>query len=175
MSCPLTAGYSIGCRDSQGGIDYVIALQLENIEDITVVAGEVTAITVVVGEQGYKIEQEQGTGMFDDNPIGNRENGTYRSEQSLSLVLNDRKTETRNLVNLLAKNRLVFLVFENTGRISLAGLERGLMLADGAGGTGTAHEDRNGYTLPFSGTEREQAPTVGLNDAAILALLSPAE
>ena len=172
MSCPITAGYTIGCRDSQGGIDYVIALQLENIDDVTVVDGEVTAITVATGEQGWKIEQEQGTGMFDDNPIGNRENGTYRSEQSLSLVLNDRKTETRNLVNLLAKNRLVFVVVENTGRISFAGMERGLMLSDGAGGTGTAHEDRNGYTLPFSGTEREQAPTV--LSSLIPALLEPA-
>jgi hypothetical protein len=172
MSCPLTAGYTIGCRDSQGGIQYVIALELQNIESVAVTNGNVTAITMEAGKQGWKIEQEQGTGNFLDNPIGNRENGTYRSEQSVTLVLNDRKTETRNLVNLLAKNALVFVVVENTKRISLAGLERGLMLADGAGGTGTTHEERNGYTLPFTGVEREQAPTV--NENILAALLEPA-
>lgn len=172
MSCELTEGYALGCRDSQGGIEYAIAIQLEHVEDVTVVDGEVTAITVASGEQGWKIEQEQGTGTFEDNPIGNRENGTYRAEQSLTLVMNDRKRETRNLVNLLAKNRLVFVVKENTGRISLAGMERGLMLADGAGGTGTAHEDRNGFELPFVGVERELAPTV--DEDIIAALLTPA-
>lgn len=172
MSCPLTEGYTLGCRDSQGGVDYVVAIQKEHITGITVAAGEVTAITIEAGEQGWKIEQEQATGMFDDNPIGNRENGTYRAEQSLTLVLNDRKRETRNLVNLLSKNRLVFVVVENTGRISLAGLERGLMLADGAGGTGTAHEDRNGFTLPFTGVERELSPTV--DPDIIAAILVPA-
>lgn len=173
MSCPLTAGYAIGCRDSQGGVaEYVVAIELQNIENIAVTAGNVTGITLATGEQGWKIEQEQGTATFEDNPIGNRENGTYRAEQSLTLVMNDRKTETRNLVNLLAKNRLVFIVKENTGRFSLAGFERGLMLSDGEGGTGTAHEDRNGFTLPFVGTERELAPTV---DPAIVAgLLVPA-
>jgi hypothetical protein len=32
MSCDLTAGYSLGCRDSQGGIFYVIAIQTEHLE-----------------------------------------------------------------------------------------------------------------------------------------------
>jgi hypothetical protein len=173
MSCPLTAGYTLGCRDSQGGVDYVIAIEKANIVDITVDDGEVTAIQLEEGSQGWKIEQEQATAMFEDNPIGDRANGTYRAEQNVTLVLNDRRKETRNLINLLAKNRLVFVVKENTGRYSLAGLERGLMLADGTGGTGTAHADRNGASLPFTGVEREVAPTV--DPEIVAALLEPAE
>ena len=172
MSCPLPAGYTLGCRDSQGGVEEVIAIEIANIESVTTTAGEVTAITMATGTQGWKLEQEQATAMFEDNPIGDRANGTYRAEQNLTLVFNDRAKETRNLVNLLAKNRLCFVVKENTGRYSFAGLERGLMLADGTAGTGTAHADRNGFTLPFTGVERELSPTV--DSSIVAALLTPA-
>jgi hypothetical protein len=162
MSCDLTAGYSLGCRDSQGGIFYVIAIQKEDIavNGITKSLGEVSAITLTSGSRGWKIEQEEETGMFEENPIGSRENGTFRVEENLSLVLNDAKKETRNLVNLLSKNRLVFVIAKNDGTFVLAGEERGMMLADGAGGSGTAKADRSGFTLPFTGVEKSVAPTI---------------
>lgn len=166
MSCDLTAGYSLGCRDSQGGIFYTIAIQKEDIASIAKTAGEVTAITLTSGSRGWKIEQEEETGMFEENPIGSRENGTFRVEQSLSLVLNDAKKETRNLVNLLSKNRLVFVVAKNDGTFVLAGEERGMMLADGAGSSGTSKEDRSGFTLPFTGVEKTVPPVI---DADIIA------
>ena len=172
MSCDLTAGYSLGCRDSQGGVHYVIALQLEHVETITKTSGEVTSITVANGERGWKFEQEEEVAMFEENPIGNRENGTYRVEENLSIVLNDGSKETRNFINLLAKNRIVFVVAKNDGTFVLAGETRGLMMADGSGGSGTSKEDRSGFTLPFTGTEKELAPTV---DPDIIAgLLVPA-
>jgi hypothetical protein len=74
--------------------------------------------------------------------------------------LNDAKKETRNLVNLLSKNRLVFVIAKNDGTFVLAGEERGMMLADGAGGSGTAKADRSGFTLPFTGVEKSVAPTI---------------
>lgn len=154
----LTDGFTLDCRRI-GGIHYVIAFQKEHIESITVVDGEVTGITVANGERGWKIELEEEVSAFNFNPIGNRENGTYRVEEELNIVLNDSKRETRNLVNVLAQHRLIYIIVENDEKASVAGLERGLMLGDGTGGTGTAKEDRNGFeTLPFTGTERALPP-----------------
>jgi hypothetical protein len=111
--------------------------------------------------------------MIAENPIGSRENGTFRVEQEAMIVLNDAKKETRTLINLLAKNRLAVIAALNNGDFVLLGKERGLMLGDGAGGSGTSKEDRNGFeSLPFSGTERELAPVV--DPDIIAALLVPA-
>lgn len=156
----ITDGYTLDCR-RMGGIQYVVAFQKEHIESITVADGEVTAITVANGERGWKIELEEEVSAFNFNPIGNRENGTYRVEEELNIVLNDSNRETRNLVNVLAQHRLIFIVVENDEKASVAGLERGLMLGDGTGGTGTSKEDRNGFeTLPFTGTERALPPVL---------------
>lgn len=156
----ISEGYSLKCR-RLGGAFYAILFQLEHIEDVTIVDGEVTGITVANGERGWKIEFEEETSMFEFNPIGSRENGTYRVEENLTIVLNDSERETRNLVNVLANNRIFAIVVENDGKASVAGLERGLMLADGTGGTGTTKEDRNGFeTLPFTGTERFLPPVL---------------
>lgn len=175
MSCSdLTSGYTLGCREGMGGVHYVIAIQKDHIESngITKVDGEVTGITLKTGQRGWKIEQEEELAMFERNPVGNRANGTYRVPETLSLVMNDSSKETRNFINLIAKQRLVFVVAENNGTFSLAGEERGLMLGEGSGSTGTAKEDRNGFeTIPFTGTERELPPTV--DSGIIESLLVP--
>jgi hypothetical protein len=159
----ISDGYELKCRRI-GGVHYAIFFQLEHIEDVTIVDGEVTAIDVKSGERGWKIAFEEETSTFEFPPLGSRENGTYRVEQNLTVVLNDSERETRNLVNVLAQHRLFVLVVENDGKASVAGLERGLMLADGAGGTGTSKEDRNGFeSLPFTGTERGLPPVLSEN------------
>lgn len=162
MSCAdLTVGYTLGCREGMGGVHYVIAIQKEHIESYTETDGEITDITISNGNRGWKIEQEEELAMFERNPIGSRDNGTYSCPQTVSLVMNDSTKEVRNFINLLSKHRLVFIVAENNGTFSLAGKERGLMLGEGTGSTGTAKEDRNGFeTLPFTGTEAELPPTV---------------
>lgn len=162
----ISDGYELKCRRI-GGAHYAIFFQLEHIEEVTVSNGEVTAIDVKSGERGWKVAFEEETSMFEFNPIGSRENGTYRVEENLTVVLNDSERETRNLINVLAQHRLFVLVVENDGKASVAGLERGLMLADGTGGTGTSKEDRNGFeSLPFTGVERGLPP---LLDSTLLA------
>lgn len=171
--CDITSGYTLGCRDSMGGVHYFIFIQKEHVESVTESDGEATAIALESGERGWKIEQEEETSTANENPIGNRENGTYRVEQEAIVVLNDSQKETRNLVNLLAKNRLVVIAAKNDGTFVLLGKERGLMLGDGTGGSGTAKEDRSGFeSLPFTGTERELAPVV--DPTIIDGLLVPA-
>ena len=49
---------------------------------------------------------------------------------------------------------------ENTGKAWLYGRENGLMLNGGTASSGTAWADRNGYTLPFTGAEKQLAPEV---------------
>jgi hypothetical protein len=52
------------------------------------------------------------------------------------------------------------VVEDQNGRYWLAGRYNGLDLLTGSSSTGTAQTDRNGYTLTFSGGEKELAPEV---------------
>ena len=58
---------------------------------------------------------------------------------------------------LLAKNRLAVIVVDNNADKWFLGLEYGLDVTGGGSGSGTAFGDRSGYTLTFTGNEKELA------------------
>jgi hypothetical protein len=68
------------------------------------------------------------------------------------------QVNTRNEILLLAKNNLVALVKDNNDKIWVLGFANGLDITGGGSATGTAFGDRNGYTLTFTGNEKELAP-----------------
>jgi hypothetical protein len=70
------------------------------------------------------------------------------------------QANTRNEILLLAKNNLMAVVEDANGKYWLLGKSNGLDLTGGNSGSGTAQGDRNGYTLTFSGGEKELAPEV---------------
>jgi hypothetical protein len=75
----------------------------------------------------------------------------------------------RNEILLLGKNNMMAVVEDQNGRYWLAGRYNGLDLLSGSAGTGLAQTDRNGYTLTFSGGEKELAPAV---QASVIATLT---
>jgi hypothetical protein len=66
-------------------------------------------------------------------------------------------TNTRNEILLLAKNNLVAIVKDNNDKMWILGFANGLDITGGGSATGTAFGDRNGYTLTFTGNEKELA------------------
>ena len=56
---------------------------------------------------------------------------------------------------LLAKNRLAVIVTDQQNENWFLGITNGLDLTGGGSATGTAFGDRSGYTLTFTGNERE--------------------
>lgn len=158
--CALTSGYVLDCRDGIGGIKEVYLIETNNISAITEVSGVVTAITKDVGKRFYKYSLIRETSNFDETITGNEQNGTIFYAQSLQIIINKKQTAVRNEVLLLARNNITAVVVDNNGTAWLAGRELGLVLNGGTASSGTAWADRNGYTLPFTGNERELAPEV---------------
>ena len=70
------------------------------------------------------------------------------------------QVNTRNEILLLAKNRLAVIAVDNQGDKWFLGVSYGLDLTGGGSATGTAFGDRSGYTLTFTGNEKELAPKV---------------
>jgi hypothetical protein len=127
---------------------------------VTVASGLVSAITKSAGKVFYKYQLVRNTASFTENIAGSIENGTVVYNQELTVVINKMNVSMRNEILLLAQNNLMAVVEDQNGRYWLAGRYNGLDLLTGSSSTGTAQTDRNGYTLTFSGGEKELAPEV---------------
>lgn len=170
MPCALTQNYVLDCKDSQGGLEAVWFIPYNDVTAVTEASGVVTGITKAAGKQFYKYQLVKNTASFTENIQGNIENGTVNYDQQLVIVINKLQVNMRNEILLLAKNNLMAVVKDKNGRYWLAGRYSGLDLLSGSGSTGTAATDRSGYSLTFSGSERELAPEV---QASVISTLQP--
>lgn len=167
--CALTQDYSFGCDTGAGGVGKECYLvELENVASLTESSGTITAVTKVSGKIFRKYQLVQETALFEETITGNIQNGTLFYAQKGTIVLNKQQVAVRNEILLLAKARLVVIAQDNNDTWRLYGRLQGLKMNEGSATTGTALGDRNGYTLTFSGNERELAPFV---DSSVIATL----
>jgi len=160
MSCALTQGYTFDCKDNIGGLKSVWFIGWNDVSSVTESSGTITAITKASGKVFYKYQLVRNTSSFTENIAGSIENGTVVYNQELLIVINKLQVSMRNEILLLAKNNMMAVVEDQNGRYWLAGRYNGLDLLSGSASTGLAQADRNGYSLTFSGGEKEMAPAV---------------
>ncbi len=153
MSCAITEGFTLDCRDSVGGIQAIYINTTANVTAYTEASGTVSALT----KSGvfYKYELEEENSMAQSVATGNRQNGTVFFAQEITAIFQKLTYQTRDKIVALHKNRLVIVVKDNNGKFWLMGKDRGLMTTTGTGATGTAMGDLNGYTVVFAGNEPE--------------------
>lgn len=166
--CALQQDYEFGCDVGAGGVKTFWFIELENVDSITESSGTVTAITKATGKIFRKYQLVVETSSTDEAITGNVQNGTLFYAQTAVLIINKQQVAVRNEILLLAKNRLVMVAEDNNATYRLYGRENGLQLLTGNAASGTAWADRNGYTLNFTGRERELAPFVADNVIATL-------
>lgn len=167
MACVLTQGFNLDCRDSIGGLKEVYIIEEGNVSSTTEASGIVTAITKATGTRFWKYSLIRETSNIDEVITTNEANGTVYYAQTAQIILNKRQASVRNEIMLLAKNNVCIVAVDNNGKGWLLGEEQGLVLGGNAG-SGTAWADRNGYTLTFTGNEKELAPEVSTECIATL-------
>jgi hypothetical protein len=160
MACALTQGYTLDCKDSVGGLTAVYFAPWEDLGTVTQASGVVTTLTMDQGKKFYKYELVKESSNFAEAVTTNVQNGTVFYTQTLEVILNKLQVNTRNEILLLAKNRLAVIATDNNGDNWFLGVAYGLDLTGGGSATGTAFGDRSGYTLTFTGNEKELAPKV---------------
>lgn len=141
-----------------------------NVSSVTEASGIVSAITKAAGKVFYKYELVKNTGSLTETITTSVENGTVFYAQELSIVLNKLQANTRNEILLLAQSTLMVVVQDANDKYWLLGRFTGLDVTGGTSATGTAQGDRNGYTLTFTGGEKQLAPEV--NSGIIAGLTS---
>lgn len=168
-SCALTQDYLLtNCDVGAGGTIEAWIIELGNISSLTESSGTITTITKVAGKIFRRYQQTQEVANFQEDIVGNIQNGTLYYDQKGTLVINKQQVAVRNEILLLAKNPLVIVIRDKNETYRLYGRTQGMLLLTGTASTGTALGDRNGYQLNFQGKEAELAPFVSA--AAILTL-----
>lgn len=165
----LTQGFTIDVRE-QGGVKAIYLATVDQISDYTEgVDGEISAITVAEGAF-YKYELISETAQWSETYSVSEENHTHMYEQELSFFIPTKNAQKRNEILLMARNNIVVIVEENDGSAYVLGQGRGLILG-GSSNSGASYEDRNGYELTLSGTQKAPAPNV--DPTIIEGLLTP--
>jgi hypothetical protein len=160
MACALTQGYALDCRDSLGGIVEVYFTEAANVTTTTQASGVITDLTKAAGKRFWKYALVKDTSMFNQTMTASVANGTVFYGQELQIILNKLQTNTRNELLLLAQNSLVAVAKDSNGIYWYLGKTRGIDMTANEASTGTAQGDRSGFTLTFSGSEPELAPSV---------------
>lgn len=169
MSCALTTGFTLDCRNSNGGIEAVYFTEIENKATLSATSSVIDTFTLDTGKQFFKYDLRKKTSIFEQNIQVNNENGTVFYEQTLSVKLDKMETTKRNEILLLAQNNLMVIIKDNNGKYWLMGETRGALLNGGKGSTGTAYGDMSGFELTFMGEEAELSKEV---DSSLIATLN---
>ncbi len=168
MSCSLTQDYVQDCQDYFGGVKTVYLIEFSNITAYTVTAGVVSAITKATGKFFRKYDIQAHTAEGDDAGTVKPETGTRSVKQSVKFPINGMSVTTRNEIELLAKNRLIFVLVDEMGVGWYYGADYGLRLLTYGAKTGKVLADQNGYQLNFEGEEKYLAYKV---DSTIVSAL----
>lgn len=167
--CEITTGYTPGC-DKAGGVATVFGFDLNAIDTLTVVAGEVTALTLKTGKYAYAFNVEMETANFKDQALGERANKAYAREHTGTIILHDNTKQDIVNIESLCKGRSVWAAELNDGTYELFFRKNGAKASD-LRDTGTSFEDLNGNTITLAGREPNKAPKIAAS--LIAALLEP--
>lgn len=155
MSCLLTSGYALGCRDSLGGVKRVYIGNFSSGATYTFDSNE-----TIVGFGGatvsyFTFEQEIETGEFNQTGAYSIENGTVFFDQQLSLMFHKNDSTLRNQLLVLSQANMSVIVEDQRGEYWLMGIENGVRAINGAMNTGRLYGDMNGVTITLQGKEKE--------------------
>lgn len=161
-TCDITSGFTLGCRDSAGGIKNLFILSGSVDTIVGDDAGLITEMTGSAGSTFYKFELFRQTSDYTETITSTPENGTIFYEQSVNAIFFKIQSATRNQIKVLAQNPNLKVIVQTNNTDSTStyiylGQRNGLQLTGGTGATGTAFGDLNGYTLNFVGQEPEPA------------------
>ena len=172
MSCNLSAGRAVNCKDVVGGIQKVFFVDFGGLGDVTYTADEITDASGTFSAYEYDLK---GGSSLEQTITSSRETGTTFFEQVLTLNLTKLSKEDNVQIKLLAYGRPQVAVVDNNGNAFMMGVEFGAEVTGGTVATGTAMGDLSGYTLTLSAQEKLPAnfiagatlanPFIGLTSA----------
>ena len=158
MSCSITSGITLSCKDSQGGIDYLYIADLPTYDTISLdVDGLVTSLDAGGNPETitfYKYEVPKQSSSFTETINADNTAQTVFYQQDALMVFTKMEAAKRDQIKLLAQNpKLLVVVKDGNSKFWSVGISRGAELSAGSSATGTAYGDRNGGEITLTGLE----------------------
>jgi len=171
MSCAISKGRSLPCKDSVGGlkavyiVDYSTDVAGEDITD-----GEISIPASITDWGKFDIK---GNSSLETTISSSRENGTTFFESALNLTFTYLDHETQAEIAKIAKARPHVVVEDYNGNYLLLGHEHGCEVTGGTTVTGAAMGDLSGFTLVLTAQEVAPPPFSGLPDSSGSTQINP--
>lgn len=149
MSCNLTAGIALGCRDNIGGLKTMWITDYTNILALTATTGD--TITTISGTGTfYEFQLIRTSSQHTETVNASLENGTVFYQGETVTFFTKLEQAKRNILKTLAQNqRLAIVIEDNNGDYFYLGQTYGCYVTAGTSVTGLALGDRNGYNITF--------------------------
>jgi len=149
MSCNLTAGIPLGCRDNVGGLKTLWITDFTNVTSITSDGDEY--ITQISGSGTYyEFQLIRTTSQLTETVNASLENGTVYYQGEVVAFFSKLDQAKRNILKTLAQSQRLSIVGEdNNGNYFYLGQTYGCFISAGTSVTGKALGDANGYNMTF--------------------------
>ena len=170
MSCLLTSGYSIACREQAG------------VQKVFIGTWNDTALGEQYGSDGltigtfsgatvsfYTFQQTIETANYTSAAEINNENNAIQYAQTLEITLTNLTASLVNQIKILGQGVWRIILLDKNGMYWLMGLNGPVQVSAIASGLGKAGTDLNGATLTF--TSKEVQPLVAVAPSAALSVI----
>jgi len=154
MSCTLTTGRSVPCKDSVGGIKAVYFADFGTLGDLAGITETAYEVTGFGGTPDFFKFDVKGNSSLEQTITASRENGTAFFEQTLSLTLTKLDLATLEELRILVIGRPHVIVQDYNDNYLLVGAYNGADCTGGTIVTGAAMGDLSGFTLTMAGQEK---------------------
>jgi hypothetical protein len=157
MACELTAGFTLDCKDTIGGIKAIYLQQHADFLNGVTIDASTEEVDGLSTASIYKYICPKHTGSFTEEVASSVENGTIFYTQTVTATFFKLTAARRKQLDLLGKNRLVIFVQDNNDNIWMIGRMDGAEVTAASTATGVAKGDLNGYTITFTAEEKSKA------------------
>jgi hypothetical protein len=170
MSCELSTGFTLDCKDGIGGIKKIVLIDKANVNSFSFQEGTeiVTAINADDQNDIYTYELPTQTGSFEETINFNRDNGTVFYTQTVNVMLQKLSYAKRLELQNVAQARVIVFVEDTNGNWWAVGYEYGADLSTSTAATGTVLGDMNGYTLAFTHETPKRAYKLNASPTSII-------
>ena len=170
MSCPLTGGYSLGCK-IQAGVQKVF-IGSWNDTSMTYTVDDSGQITAFGGAtvSFYTFQQTIETASFTAPAEINNENNAIQYNQTMMITLTGLNAALLNQIKTLGQGVWRVLILDKNGNYYLMGKTGPAQVSAIDSGLGKVGTDLNGASLTF--TAKEDQPLYQVSSAAALSLIA---
>jgi hypothetical protein len=149
MSCNLTSGILLGCRDNTGGLKSMWITDFTNILSLSSATGDIIAQISGTGTF-YEFQLIRTSSSHSETVNASLEAGTVFYQGETVVYFAKLEQAKRNILKTLAQSqRLAIVVEDNNGSYFLLGQSYGCFISAGSSVTGKALGDANGYNMTF--------------------------